>query len=180
MPSRSKSVKRLGATSSFDSFRVSKPASKVAPKNVKAQITRDESSDDVKITLETSSSLDSSDSLQVVEVKTPEVTIPDEPKLVLPQLDEHDEEFVRAAEAIRSAKKTAALHTKPNTIETILRDFDLTGKYGPCVGISRLDRYKRAVKMKMNPPPEIEKILLTQQAQEQDEYKHDVGVLLLY
>jgi DNA polymerase delta subunit 4 len=48
-----------------------------------------------------------------------------------------------------------------NTIHTILRNFDLSPKYGPCVGISRIDRYKRAEKMGLKPPIEVLKILET-------------------
>jgi DNA polymerase delta subunit 4 len=50
-----------------------------------------------------------------------------------------------------------------NTIHTILRNFDLTPKYGPCVGISRLDRYKRAEKMGLKPPAEVLEILETEE-----------------
>jgi DNA polymerase delta subunit 4 len=49
------------------------------------------------------------------------------------------------------------------TIHTILRNFDLTPKYGPCVGISRLDRYKRAEKMGLKPPTEVLEILETEE-----------------
>lgn len=37
----------------------------------------------------------------------------------------------------------------------ILRVFDMTAKYGPCVGISRLDRWKRAQKLGLEPPDEV-------------------------
>jgi DNA polymerase delta subunit 4 len=50
-----------------------------------------------------------------------------------------------------------------STIHTILRNFDLTPRYGPCVGISRLDRYRRAEKMGLKPPVEVLEILETQE-----------------
>lgn len=31
----------------------------------------------------------------------------------------------------------------------------MTAKYGPCVGISRLDRWKRAQKLGLEPPEEV-------------------------
>jgi len=37
----------------------------------------------------------------------------------------------------------------------ILRVFDLTSSYGPCVGITRLQRWERAHKWGLNPPPEV-------------------------
>jgi len=58
---------------------------------------------------------------------------------------------------------TAVHERDQNTINTILRDFDLTPRYGPCVGISRLDRYRRAEKMGLKPPPEVLYILETEE-----------------
>jgi len=53
-----------------------------------------------------------------------------------------------------------------NTLHTILRNFDLTPRYGPCVGISRLDRYRRAEKMGLKPPIEVLQILETGEGKE--------------
>ncbi len=36
-----------------------------------------------------------------------------------------------------------------------LRQFDLDRTYGPCCGLSRSERYNRAVILGMNPPAEI-------------------------
>jgi len=52
-----------------------------------------------------------------------------------------------------------------NTIHTILRNFDLTPKYGPCVGITRLERYRRAEKMGLKPPVEVLQILETDEGE---------------
>jgi DNA polymerase delta subunit 4 len=38
---------------------------------------------------------------------------------------------------------------------TILRTFDLSYEYGPCVGVSRLERWERAKAMGLNPPQEV-------------------------
>jgi DNA polymerase delta subunit 4 len=38
---------------------------------------------------------------------------------------------------------------------TILRTFDLRYEYGPCVGVSRLERWERAKAMGLNPPQEV-------------------------
>eukprot|EP00035_Acanthoeca_spectabilis_P023948 m.451719 g.451719 ORF g.451719 m.451719 type:complete len:99 (-) comp20195_c0_seq1:172-468(-) len=37
----------------------------------------------------------------------------------------------------------------------ILKDFDLNTEYGPCVGISRLDRWERAKRNGLNPPNDV-------------------------
>ncbi|KAK7329640.1 hypothetical protein VNO77_23812 [Canavalia gladiata] len=43
--------------------------------------------------------------------------------------------------------------------EMILRQFDMDMTYGPCIGLTRLERWERASKMGLNPPQSI-KILL--------------------
>jgi len=44
--------------------------------------------------------------------------------------------------------------------EKILREFDMSGHYGPCTGIARLKRWKRAQKLNLNPPIEVLAVLL--------------------
>ncbi|PKU78706.1 hypothetical protein MA16_Dca000049 [Dendrobium catenatum] len=40
-----------------------------------------------------------------------------------------------------------------------LRQFDMEMRYGPCVGLSRLERWERACSMGLNSPPEIGNLL---------------------
>lgn len=40
-----------------------------------------------------------------------------------------------------------------------LKQFDMNMAYGPCVGISRLERWQRAKRLGLNPPEEIEELL---------------------
>lgn len=44
---------------------------------------------------------------------------------------------------------------------TILRTFDLSCEYGPCVGVSRLERWERAKDMGLDPPQEVAPFRLT-------------------
>ncbi|ONK55730.1 uncharacterized protein A4U43_C10F410 [Asparagus officinalis] len=44
--------------------------------------------------------------------------------------------------------------------EMKLRRFDMDIRYGPCIGLTRLERLERAKSMGLNPPQEIEQILL--------------------
>ena len=39
--------------------------------------------------------------------------------------------------------------------ETTLRGFDLTSAYGPCLGLTRLERWDRAVKYGLDPPKAV-------------------------
>jgi DNA polymerase delta subunit 4 len=47
--------------------------------------------------------------------------------------------------------------------EKILRHFDLSSQYGPCIGIPRLQRWKRAYGLGLNPPIEVLAVLLREQ-----------------
>ncbi|KAL9672204.1 hypothetical protein QQ045_028454 [Rhodiola kirilowii] len=43
--------------------------------------------------------------------------------------------------------------------EDAIRQFDLNMRYGPCIGMSRYDRWECAKKLGMNPPQNIESLL---------------------
>ncbi|KAK8134418.1 DNA polymerase delta [Apiospora sp. TS-2023a] len=49
--------------------------------------------------------------------------------------------------------------------EKVLRYFDVSSQYGPCVGISRMRRWQRADKLGLNPPPEVLAVLLKEEEQ---------------
>ncbi|WVW79764.1 hypothetical protein I302_101734 [Kwoniella bestiolae CBS 10118] len=69
------------------------------------------------------------------------------------------------------------IHAGPDThndIHHVLRVFDLTSSYGPCVGITRLQRWERAKKWGLNPPDEIKDILTTQEGEDDVRYRENV------
>ncbi|XP_069866087.1 DNA polymerase delta subunit 4-like isoform X1 [Dipodomys merriami] len=41
----------------------------------------------------------------------------------------------------------------------LLRQFDLAWQYGPCTGITRLQRWHRAEQLGLEPPPEVRQVL---------------------
>ncbi|KAF2188225.1 hypothetical protein K469DRAFT_748568 [Zopfia rhizophila CBS 207.26] len=47
--------------------------------------------------------------------------------------------------------------------EKILRNWDMSGQYGPCTGIARLKRWKRAHRLGLEPPIEVLAVLLKEQ-----------------
>lgn len=61
-----------------------------------------------------------------------------------------------------------------NEIHLLLRVFDLSYEYGPCAGVTRLERWRRAKAMSLNPPDEICQILETKQGTFDDSYKQSV------
>ncbi|KAF9454387.1 hypothetical protein P691DRAFT_692554 [Macrolepiota fuliginosa MF-IS2] len=61
-----------------------------------------------------------------------------------------------------------------SSVHQILRAFDLNYDYGPCIGVTRLERWERAGALGLNPPPEVRDILLTREGVEQRSYSECV------
>ncbi|KAI0676110.1 DNA polymerase delta, subunit 4-domain-containing protein [Trametes maxima] len=59
-------------------------------------------------------------------------------------------------------------------VHYILRVFDLSYEYGPCVGVSRIDRWERAHALGLNPPPEVKEILMTQEGNSDEQFSQSV------
>jgi len=67
------------------------------------------------------------------------------------------------------------IHAEGQTkIHHMLRVFDNTYEYGPCVGVTRMERWERAAAMGLNPPVEVREILLTKQGSEDTCLVHPV------
>ncbi|KAI5276529.1 hypothetical protein E4T47_00715 [Aureobasidium subglaciale] len=68
--------------------------------------------------------------------------------------------YWRAKEAERKAPR---VHQQGLEVsEKILREFDMSGQYGPCIGIARSKRWTRAHNLGLNPPIEVLAVLLKQ------------------
>ncbi|KAG9313145.1 DNA polymerase delta, subunit 4-domain-containing protein [Chiua virens] len=61
-----------------------------------------------------------------------------------------------------------------NKIYQMLRFFDMSYEYGPCIGMTRLERWERAEAFGFNPPVEVRDILLTKEGVEKEEYAQSV------
>ncbi|CCM01366.1 uncharacterized protein FIBRA_03416 [Fibroporia radiculosa] len=61
-----------------------------------------------------------------------------------------------------------------NMVDHILRVFDLSYEYGPCIGVTRLERWERAETLGLKPPPEVKEILLTKEGSEDARYSECV------
>ncbi|KAJ2915928.1 hypothetical protein MD484_g4490, partial [Candolleomyces efflorescens] len=57
-----------------------------------------------------------------------------------------------------------------NRVDDILRIFDMDYEYGPCIGMTRLERWERANAIGLNPPAEVYDILMTQEGLTQPRY----------
>ncbi|KAK0634561.1 DNA polymerase delta, subunit 4-domain-containing protein [Bombardia bombarda] len=69
---------------------------------------------------------------------------------------------------IEASRKVRAVHKKHaeglTTGEKVLRYFDVSSQYGPCIGNSRIKRWQRADKLGLNPPIEVLAVLLKEEA----------------
>jgi len=93
----------------------------------------------------------------------------------LPELDPTSEEWTKLHKAAYAQLGGIPIHGKDdNKVQQILRVFDNSHQYGPCIGMTRLERWERAESLGLNPPKEIYEILMTKQGQALDEYKQSV------
>ncbi|KAJ7696430.1 DNA polymerase delta, subunit 4-domain-containing protein [Mycena rosella] len=81
------------------------------------------------------------------------------------ELDENDPRWRPHLNAVRATRGYLQLiHAEDqDKFHDILRVFDLSYEYGPCVGVSRLERWERASALGLNPPTEVRDILTTRQ-----------------
>lgn len=61
-------------------------------------------------------------------------------------------------------RQTPRVHQEDISLhEKILREFDMSGQFGPCTGIARLKRWNRAQRLGLSPPAEVLAVLLKEQ-----------------
>ncbi|PPQ64365.1 hypothetical protein CVT24_008434 [Panaeolus cyanescens] len=110
----------------------------------------------------------------------PRVAKPEPPKPIaqeeLPELKPQDAKWRKPyANAKAKMGNLQTIHAQNQTkIHDILRVFDNSYEYGPCVGMSRLDRWERAQALGLNPPKEVYDILKTKQGSTMEEYTQSV------
>ncbi|KAI0193541.1 DNA polymerase delta, subunit 4-domain-containing protein [Xylaria flabelliformis] len=65
---------------------------------------------------------------------------------------------------IESERRTKRLHQEDLSLaEKILRYWDVSSQYGPCVGVNRLKRWQRANRLGLNPPVEVLAVLMKEE-----------------
>ncbi|CAO1624579.1 unnamed protein product [Parajaminaea phylloscopi] len=92
----------------------------------------------------------------------------------LPSLDVNDTQWNGIWRATQREKlgKVGAIHADgQNRIHHILRAFDFDPTYGPCLGMTRLERWNRAKNLGEDPPEEVYEILTTKEGKLWDEYR---------
>ncbi|KAI1337664.1 DNA polymerase delta, subunit 4-domain-containing protein [Xylariaceae sp. FL0016] len=85
--------------------------------------------------------------------------------------DKQIEAYWRALERERIAKR---VHQEDLSLaEKVLRYWDVSSQYGPCVGISRAKRWQRADRLGLNPPVEVMAVLMKESEKKEES---EVGV----
>ncbi|KAK4150302.1 DNA polymerase delta, subunit 4-domain-containing protein [Chaetomidium leptoderma] len=75
------------------------------------------------------------------------------------------ERYWSEIEAGRNAKAVHKKHGEGLTTgEKVLRYFDVSSQYGPCIGMKRIKRWQRAQRLGLNPPVEVLAVLLKEEA----------------
>ncbi|KAK3904883.1 DNA polymerase delta subunit 4 [Staphylotrichum tortipilum] len=79
-----------------------------------------------------------------------------------------DKAIERYWAGIEASREARAVHKKHgeglSTGEKVLRYFDVSSQYGPCIGIARVKRWQRAQRLGLNPPVEVLAVLLKEGA----------------
>ncbi|KAG6093170.1 hypothetical protein E4U30_004569 [Claviceps sp. LM220 group G6] len=81
--------------------------------------------------------------------------------------DAHIDKYWKSIERQRKASRVHQQGISVN--EKVLRYFDVSSQYGPCIGIDRTKRWNRAERLGLNPPVEVLAVLLKEHKKPNDE-----------
>ncbi|KAM0481422.1 hypothetical protein ACHAPX_003528 [Trichoderma viride] len=71
---------------------------------------------------------------------------------------------------IEKQRKAPRVHQQDLDLgEKVLRYFDMSSQYGPCIGTTRLKRWQRAERLGLNPPIEVLAVLVKDENRNNDE-----------
>ncbi|KAG0261356.1 hypothetical protein BG011_001069 [Mortierella polycephala] len=86
-------------------------------------------------------------------------------RALLESIFANDNDVTDTTAAIKKKHPSPSVNpTDPAEIEKLLRQFDLLARYGPCLNMTRLERWERASKLGLDPPFGVKEMLLANQA----------------
>ncbi|EPY54240.1 DNA polymerase delta subunit Cdm1 [Schizosaccharomyces cryophilus OY26] len=93
--------------------------------------------------------------------------------LSLEERIESDPELSKALDdaykSILSERMSLPVHEQElSKVQLVLHHFDMSAKYGPYLGMTRLERWRRAKRFELNPPDIIEQVLTLEEADEEN------------
>ncbi|WBW71527.1 DNA polymerase delta subunit Cdm1 [Schizosaccharomyces osmophilus] len=82
---------------------------------------------------------------------------------------ELSESLDNAYKGILSERMSLPVHEEEmSKVQLVLHHFDMSAKYGPYLGMTRLERWRRAKRFELDPPNVIEQILTLEEADEEN------------
>ncbi|EQB44628.1 hypothetical protein GCG54_00002913 [Colletotrichum gloeosporioides] len=109
------------------------------------------------------------DEIQVDEPETKEEEevkeeVPEKSEAVLRAEKISDAQINKYWKSIEAERIAPRVHQKDVTLaEKVLRYFDVSSQYGPCIGLQRMKRWERADRLGLNPPIEVLAVLLKEE-----------------
>ncbi|KAK9424765.1 putative DNA polymerase delta subunit 4 [Seiridium unicorne] len=100
-----------------------------------------------------------------VEPTSPEIEEPEEKSAAeLRAAKISDRQITGYWNKLEKERVAKRVHQEDLTLsEKVLRYFDVSSQYGPCVGISRMRRWQRADRLGLNPPAEVLAVLMKEE-----------------
>ncbi|KAM4059146.1 DNA polymerase delta, subunit 4 domain-containing protein [Hirsutella rhossiliensis] len=90
-----------------------------------------------------------------------EEIIPDKTEAEAQAEEISDAQINKYWKAVESQRKAPRVHQEDLDVsEMVLRYFDVSSQYGPCIGLDRMKRWQRAERLGLNPPIEVLAVLL--------------------
>ncbi|KAJ0350051.1 hypothetical protein KNSL1_004196 [Colletotrichum chrysophilum] len=109
------------------------------------------------------------DEIQVDEPETKEEEevkeeVPEKSEAVIRAEKISDAQITKYWKSIEAERIAPRVHQKDVTLaEKVLRYFDVSSQYGPCIGLQRMKRWERADRLGLNPPIEVLAVLLKEE-----------------
>ncbi|KAM0264702.1 hypothetical protein ACHAQJ_000527 [Trichoderma viride] len=101
---------------------------------------------------------------QEEEVETVTVQVPEKSEAELKAEKITDAQIKSYWKAIEKQRKAPRVHQQDLDLgEKVLRYFDVSSQYGPCIGTTRLKRWQRAERLGLNPPIEVLAVLVKEE-----------------
>ncbi|KZL79195.1 dna polymerase delta subunit 4 [Colletotrichum incanum] len=111
------------------------------------------------------------DEIQLDETATPEIEeaevkeeVPEKSESVARAEKISDAQINKYWKSVEAQRIAPRVHQKDVSLaEKVLRYFDVSSQYGPCIGLQRMKRWQRAERLGLNPPIEVLAVLLKEE-----------------
>ncbi|KAG5946044.1 hypothetical protein E4U59_004708 [Claviceps monticola] len=177
MPTTRRSTARTGSTKGQSTISFTNKVTKPVAKNVKSVVATPKTAtvdipertkpieEKTKEDVNKKDEEESQQSAPQLETAPPKIS---ETKLRAGKLtDAHINKYWKSVERQRKASRVHQQGISVN--EKVLRYFDVSSQYGPCIGIDRTKRWNRAEHLGLNPPVEVLAVLLKERKKPNDE-----------